>query len=197
MSELNLKDVIKCECGFVMFPYEIHKEEDTILYKCSASNCNCSKLLPFKEATLKPGEINTYFLLDDSGNMFWKCPLHGKCQDNLKWLSSEWEKNVNKFIDYGCGYEVDYDEVEDALEDVLNNLDEHKREICELFEPLSDEDIVRVANEMGIELEEEYPKAFLDYFKIRQEDEFIFGQLLTWENYFEKIIHVMVSLDLL
>ena len=121
MADKMLKDVIKCECGFEMFPYAIHKDDETVLYKCVSENCECTKLLSLREATLGPEDMFTYFCLDDDGNMYWKCGIHGNCQSDLKWLASGWKNKVNKFIDYGCGYELDIEEVMDESSEIASN----------------------------------------------------------------------------
>ncbi len=189
MAERMLKDVIKCECGCEMFPYAIHEESDSILYKCSSEECDCAKELPLRKAVLGNSEMFTYFCLDDDGKIYWNCALHGKCESDLKWLASGWRSKVNKFINYGCGYELDLDEVMDDMD----NREEHGEKLQELFAELDEEDIARIADVININTDGGYVDAFLDDFMNQIGD----GHIYTWEDYVENITDVMKNLDLI
>ena len=72
-----LKDSLICSCGNHMFPFEFDSDEKIITYKCTA--CGSSITKDFSDVSLQNNEQPKYFVLDESGEITWKCPTHGYC----------------------------------------------------------------------------------------------------------------------
>lgn len=189
MATMVLKDTIKCNCGKEMFAASMDKVNRIMRYQCIDVNCGETVEKSFDEARLHEGERFGYFCLNDDGEITWKCANHGYCDFNIEWFEDDWQDKVNRFVEMGCALESFFYEIQEEIESIGERAEDVKR----LLAHLDEEQMLAVAEEMGIEVIDDIIGAFCAEFEAGLLD----MAYDSWEEYEDQIICALDELDLL
>ncbi|MBQ2778049.1 MAG: hypothetical protein IJF50_11120 [Peptococcaceae bacterium] len=159
MATMVLKDMLICpECGAEMFPYSFDKESRVIGYRCSAEECCAEKTCGFDQVAVTEGEKINYFVLNDDGEVSWKCHFHGYCVDLIESLL---DKDFTKFARSCCIYGREDDEIFEDMECIQG---EGRTIVAKILNALDEDQLLELAEERGIDVDEydgDYLEAFL------------------------------------
>ena len=169
MATMTLKTIVQCKCGKDMFPFQFDNKYQKIGYKCSDTACGAEMECSFDEVKVEEGERIHYFWLNDDGQMTWKCCCHGYCDFDVEWFMDDWQDKVDRFINLACALEKYPEEIDSDIE----RQEEHLAELKERLQELDEEQKLQLAEDMGIEIEDDYYMAFWnDFMERRQRNPF-------------------------
>lgn len=160
MASMVLKDMLICpECGEIMFPSAFDKKSRTLQYCCCAQECKTKSTKNFDEVAVPEYEKINFFVLNDDGEVTWKCHFHGYCECLIEDIL---DKDFTKFEHCCCIWGREDDEI---FGDEKYAHEDGKIIIRKILSALDEEMICILAEEIGIELEEyngKYADAFVD-----------------------------------
>ena len=150
-----LKEYQICSCGKTMFPCDFDENKMLITYQCT--ECDNTVTKNFDEVTLHDGDKTKYFVLNEAGEVTWKCPSHGYCDFTIDSFFGLYD--FRGFEEMGCalcyaeskGYEKYEDEEMDldyissekgknAIKEIIDNLtDEQQKELVRHYDVSPDD----------------------------------------------------------